>query len=131
MNRTTSSLRNRAFTIIELLVVIAIISLLAGGAALALPRMLKGAQNDTAKNDLKIIETAIKAHELSNPNWSSLSELPLEPQSLTDPWGNPYTFTRSGEWNGQRYKYIIFSMGPNGVPNTFEGDDDIIHLISE
>lgn len=128
--RNTRSQR-RAFTIVELLVVIAIISLLAGGAALALPRILGGARADSAKNDLDTIAKAIQVHSLSNPNWALLSELPLEPQSLTDPWGNPYQFIRNGDWNGQTYKYILYSSGPNGVPNSFEGDDDIVHLISE
>lgn len=128
----SSRSRTRGFTIVELIVVIAIISLLAGGAALALPRILGNARADTASNDLKVIAQAIKIHEVSNPGWSSLSELPLEADSLIDPWGNPYTVLRNERWtDGNTYKYVLFSTGEDGVPNRVSGDDDIVHLVTD
>ena len=123
--------RRRGFTIVELIVVIAIISLLAGGAALTLPKILGGARADSAMNDLRVIENAIKIHEVSNPGWSSLSELPLEPDSLIDPWGNPYRVLRNETYNGRTYKYVLASNGEDGVPDGSFSDqsDDIVHTI--
>ncbi len=88
--------KNSGFTIIELLVVIVVIAIL---IALTLPNLFglqRRARDDTRKNDLKNIQSALETYFNDNNVYpSALSTLvPNDINAIpTDPKGGAYTYT--------------------------------------
>ncbi len=129
--------RNRAtgFTLIEMLVVVAIIAIL---GALVGPQILDrvgGARSETAKTQIKNIESALQLYKLDNYRYPTTDQgieaLVTKPTSSPeprnwkkggymkqmpkDPWGNPFLYFYD---NGE---YEIISYGADGEEGG-EGD---------
>jgi general secretion pathway protein G len=131
--------RRAAFTLIEVLVVVAIIVILATIAAIYVPKQLDEAKKGTAVTGCVTLDKAINSYfissgnpgisdddklpsspeQLVNPGWST-SFLPDGHQSLLDPWGKQYQFTRSQREDGTPY-IIVHTNAPDGTPISQHG----------
>ncbi len=129
------------FTLIEVMVVVVILSIL---AAFIVPRIMDRpdqARQVKAKNDIRVIESALQLYRLDNGfypsgdqglaalvnkpegdpqpgNWKQggyLEQLPL------DPWGNPYIYLNPGIHG----RMDILSLGADGRPGGERYDADI------
>ena len=118
------------FTLIEILLVVVIIGIL---AAVAVPRLggrVGQSQIAAARASIGAISTAIDLYETDNgkfpdslqnlvtkgsePNWNG--PYVRKAESLKDPWGNEFRFSKSGNI------YTVESAGPDG---SFGSSDDI------
>lgn len=136
--RHSARAARRGFTLMEMLIVLSIIALLMGMVIFQVSDLTSGAKPEKVKSDLLTFKEMLASYELDNgslpttdqgikalwekpttepvpPRWHSL----LEGQVL-DPWNHPYQYRNPGKHNPD--KYDIFSMGPDGLPDT---DDDI------
>jgi len=119
---------DRGFTIVELLIIIGIIGTL---ASIATPRFFiyqEKVKVTIAITDISTIAKEIMAYQLANSQYpDDLSELGLP--NTTDPWGNPYQYTKvEGTPQGQLRKdrfmvpvnsdFDLYSMGPDGRSST-------------
>ena len=115
---------DRGFTVVELLIVFGIIGTL---ASIATPKFLMYKEEvkvTIAITDISTIGKEIMAYELANSQYpDDLSELGFP--NITDPWGNPYQYTKvEGTPQGQLRKdrfmvpvnsdFDLYSMGPDG-----------------
>ena len=115
---------DKGFTVIELLIVFGIIGTV---ASIAAPRFLmykEKAKVSIAITDISIIGKEIMSYELANNQYpDDLSELGVP--NTTDPWDNPYQYTKvEGTPQGQLRKdrfmvpvnsdFDLYSMGPDG-----------------
>jgi general secretion pathway protein G len=115
---------DRGFTVVELLIVFGIVGTL---ASIALPKFYiyqEKAKVTVAIADISTIGREIMAYELANGQYpDDLSELGLP--SITDPWDNPYQYTKvegtpQGSLRKDRFMvpvnsdFDLFSMGPDG-----------------
>jgi general secretion pathway protein G len=114
--------RRAAFTLLEVLIVVAILVILASAASIALFRYLEDAKVGRAKNDMRVIEQAVKTYYLQNGEWPQqltliAPHLEAGQQSLLDPWHNPYTYdlvTYQDETDGsQKQRPIIYCQPPD------------------
>jgi general secretion pathway protein G len=135
--RSTSSSR-LGFTLFEMLIVLGIIAMLMGLVIYKLSGVSGTAQKETAKANILTFREALAAYQLdcgSLPTtqqglsalWSKPTVEPIPAQwhaqldeEILDPWGRPYQYRNPGKHNPD--KYDIFSMGPDGQPDT---QDDI------
>jgi general secretion pathway protein G len=129
--RSSSLLRSRArgFTLIELMVVIVILGMLLVLVGPNVWNMLKGAQADTAKNQMRLMSQAINAYRIRNKSLpKSLEELTQEDPTTkepyidggkipVDPWGEPYEYKQL-----ERGKFQLSSSGEDKQQGT---DDDL------
>jgi general secretion pathway protein G len=101
------------FTLIELILVTVIIGILAGMVALNVGGQSNKARRRAAKGDIATLSTAVDLYALDNNDKLPGSLAELAPQYIkkvpTDPWGEPYIFSPSGN------TYEIRSNG-NGNP---------------
>ena len=128
---------SKGFTLIEVMVVVVILSIM---AVLVVPKIMnkpEQARKTTARQNIRIIESALKMYKLENYNYPStdqgLEALVTKPSGSPepknyskngyidrlpkDPWGNPYQYLSPGTHG----EIDISSLGPDGVVS----DDDI------
>src|SRR5687767_13169762 len=154
LNEEVKSKRSAGFTLIEILLVIVIILLLAGALVVFVLPQQKGAEKNTTRLLLSSVDQALTTYRLNLGHYPTeqeggLDALLKKPQfenekmgekwqgpylkpgtSLDDPWGNKIryelvdTSTATDSQNPAGLPYKLFSVGPDGQPDT---DDDIKH----
>jgi general secretion pathway protein G len=134
----SSRTSRRGFTLMEMLIVLSIIALLMGMVIFNIGDFGETAKTEKVRADLLAFKEMLAGYQLESgvlPTteqgikalWSKPTVEPvpthwramLEQETL-DPWNHPYQFRNPGKRNPD--KYDIFSMGPDGLPDT---DDDI------
>lgn len=132
--------RRRGFTLIEIMAVVVIMGMLMATLAVGIAGQLEKANMTTAKGQIARIDQALQFYKLDNKrfpntdqgldaliNQPTAAPVPkhydpagyIKPETLLDPWGEPFQYRQPGEHNP--YTYDIWSYGPDGV----EGGDDI------
>jgi len=118
----------------EMLLVLTIISMLVALAMMKLGDISGTAKEKTAAADIAGMKELLAAYELESGNLPTTEQglkalvtkptvdpIPahwramLEEESV-DPWGHPYQYRNPGKHNPD--KYDVFSMGPDGQPDT-------------
>ncbi|MCY1045219.1 type II secretion system major pseudopilin GspG [Corallococcus sp. bb12-1] len=118
--------RNRGMTLIEIMVVITILGLIAAAVGVAVIPKLEEAKQDTARLDIRNIQSAMKLYYTKKGNYpdtaTGLKAL-VDTQNLermpTDPWGKEYVYMNEGG------KPVITSYGSDGNPGGEGSDADI------
>jgi general secretion pathway protein G len=128
----------RGFTLMEMLIVLSIIALLMGMVIYNLTGVNEMAQRQKVDSDLLSFKELLAAYQLESGTlptteqglkalWEKPTAEPVPDrwkamldQEVKDPWGHPYQYLNPGKHNPDRYD--VFSMGPDGQPDT---DDDI------
>ena len=137
---TRRKTKDDGYTLIELLVVLGIIALLVALAAPQVVRYLGDARSQTARTQMKNIESALELYYLEIGSYPSstdgLQALVQKPpgatkwngpylrnaQGLNDPWGKPFIYASPGA-NGV---FDITSLGRDGKTGGEGQDTDII-----
>jgi len=130
--------RRKGFTLIEILLAMAILVILGSIVTVSVIRLQRGAQVDGARTQVRTLETAVQAYQLSvgtppttqqgldalrnppadlrNPNkWTGPY---MEKEIPADPWGQPYQYEQVSA-----DQFRIWSAGPDGASGT---DDDVV-----
>ena len=128
-----------AFTLIEIVITLTIIAILASGSIYLLKGQIDSAKDTRVDSDLQAIALALQSYEsralrmpTTEQGLMALVEKPtMEPipenyrafmeEMPKDPWGAAYKY----RFPAQKSKkpYDLYSMGPNGVDDSGEGDD--------
>ena len=144
--------RTSGFTLIEVLLVIVIILMLAGALVVFVLPQQEGAEKNTTKLMLQQVESALDTYRLNMGRYPTeeqggLNALMTKPTfenermgdkwagpylkpgtRLEDAWGNPLRYeladATTDEENKSAPRYKLFSVGPDGQPET---SDDIQH----
>ncbi|GHE99832.1 type II secretion system major pseudopilin GspG [Thalassotalea profundi] len=138
MIQSKSNKKQQGFTLLEIMVVIVILGIL---ASMVVPNLMGSqdqAREQKAVIDIGALETALGMYRSQNYNYPTTEqglealvvETDVEPlprrfpeggyikRLPKDPWGNDYQLLNPGEHG----KMDVFSLGPDGLPDT---DDDI------
>ncbi len=114
------------FTLIEILLVVVIIGMLAGIAAVAVPRNIEKARRAKAAADISAISLAVQSYYMEEGKYpQSLDALTsgddpyLEKGIPKDPWKNPYNYAYPG--SHKPLKFDLYSYGMDGVAS----EDDV------
>ncbi|MDF1753087.1 MAG: type II secretion system major pseudopilin GspG [Verrucomicrobiales bacterium] len=130
--------KQSGFTLVELVVVMTIIVVLAGSGIFLVTGIIDDARVQTADNNLKALDVALKSYERNNygkpptqeQGLAALTERPTSgnvpkrwraylEEPMLDPWGNEYQYRFPAQKSKRRYD--IWSLGEDGV----ESEDDI------
>src|SRR5689334_7462035 len=115
-----------AFTLMEMLVVVAIIVVLAGAGIPIYLNYVDKARKDTAQRGVMMLESAVKAWMLSDPQGMAPPSLDVLAQSingqraalpisaLQDPWGHPYQMNAQDS-DPNTGVPLIFTQTPQGL----------------
>lgn len=111
----------RGMTLIEIMVVVAIIGLIMGGVGIMAFNRFQDAQLDTAKSEVKKIQSAIDTYRVNKKGkcpktLEDLKAAQFIDRVPKDPWDNEYKFTCDNT------KIEVISPGPDGE---FDSPDDI------
>lgn len=123
--------RQRGLTLLEILVVVTILALVAGVAGQAVFNALAGAQEDTAKVQIKNLEDALETYRVKFHKYPSTSEglqaLVKPPKGRAimesipkDPWDQEYIYISPGQHRTGR-----FDLSSKGADTTAGTEDDI------
>lgn len=122
----------------EMLIVLTIIALLMGMVIFQVSDLTGGAKPEKVQADLLAFKEMLASYQLENGTlptteqglkalWSRPTVEPVPQhwhaqldQETLDPWGHSYQYRNPGKHNPD--KYDVFSMGPDGQPDT---DDDL------
>ena len=129
MNNKNEQKRRRnsaGFTLIEILLVVVIIGMLAGIAAVSVPKNMKKARNAKAAADISAIGMAVNAYYLDFGKFpqgldalGSGDDPYLEKGVPKDPWGADYQYAYPG--SHKPLKFDLYSLGEDGS----QSEDDI------
>jgi general secretion pathway protein G len=115
--------KRRGMTLIEIMVVITILGLIAAAVGVAVIPKLGEAKQDTARLDIKQIESALKLYYTKRgryPDTAGGLKALVDTQNLEkipmDPWDREYVYLNEGG------KPVIRSYGRDGSPGG-EGED--------
>lgn len=119
--------RSRAgFTLIEILLVVVIIGMLAGIAAVSVPKNMRRAREAKAAADISAISMAVQTFYMDKGKYPSSLDLLvqgddpyLEKGVPDDPWQNKYQYAYPG--SHKPLKFDLYSYGEDGV----QSSDDI------
>jgi general secretion pathway protein G len=122
--KTSSSRRNRGFTLIEVLLVLVILVVLASLAVVAYGPIQRKANINSAKTQAELLAQAVESYQLAIGSYpssqSGLNALRSAPGDLADPskWDGPYLARDipADPW-GQQYRYAY--PGQHN-PNSFD-----------
>jgi general secretion pathway protein G len=133
-------LLQRGFTLIEIMVVVVIIGLLAAVVTQQLMGNVDDAQISKAKQDIRVMETALTLYRLDNfryptteqgldalvsrpadPNLTNWREGGYVKRVTKDPWGREYQYASPGEHG----EFDIWTLGADGQPGGEKSDVDI------
>jgi prepilin-type N-terminal cleavage/methylation domain-containing protein len=118
----TKSGRNRAFSLIELVIVVVILGII---AAIALPRMSKGAAGATdtsLKSSLAVMRSAIDLFQAEHAGvFPSLTNLPNAMTQYSDDAGTTFVTTKDGThpWGPYLRAIPALPVGADKGKNTF------------
>lgn len=136
--RLRARARRQGFTLMEMLLVLTIMALLMGMVIFNLIGINETAQKQKAQADVLGFKELLAGYQLSSGTlpttdqgvkalWAKPTSEPIPQhwralleQEVVDPWGHSYQYRNPGKHNPDRYD--VFSMGPDGLPDT---DDDI------
>ena len=114
------------FTLIEILLVVVIIGMLAGIAAVAVPRHIDDARRATTMAGIRSVGVAIASYYMKTGRYPATLDLLtagedpyLEGGVPKDAWGQPLQYAFPGAH--RPLKYDLFSWGKDGVAS----DDDL------
>ncbi|HOE40399.1 MAG TPA: type II secretion system major pseudopilin GspG [Rhodoferax sp.] len=128
----------RGFTLLELLVVMVIIGLLVGYVGPMYFKQIGKSEIKTTRAQIDAFGKALEQYRLDTGHFptteqglTSLTEKPpserkwdgpyLKKKVPADPWGNPYTYKRPGDYG----EYDIMSLGRDGALGGAGEDADI------
>ena len=117
MARRLRAARRRGFTLIEILLVVAIIGMLVALVGVAVPKYLESTRKDTAKTQIRMLETALDSYNMKNGKYpATLDEVKefLRGNEIPDtPWHGDYQYTPSSSNPG--YSYEVTCTAPDGT----------------
>lgn len=113
---------SEGFTLIEVLVGVLIVALIFGGAAYFVPGILERARVNTAKTDLKKIDSAVEIYE------TNVGELP---QTLEDLVRRPADERIASEWSQVLKKVPVDPWNRKYIYRTTPGGANPYELYSE
>lgn len=121
-NRQTG--RAAGFSLIEVMVVVVIIGLLAGAVAMRFGGVVDNARTSRARSDIATLIDAVEMYYLNHSRYPSNTEGldVVEIKSRTDPWGNPYHYSRPGP---DKEPFEIVSFGADGQEGGEGPDADV------
>ena len=117
--------RSRGMTLLEIMVVLVILGIMATGVAVVVFPRIEEAKRDTARTDIKAIESALTLYYARKGNYpdTAVGLKPLIDMQLLDrtkdPWGKDYVYMLQGG------KPVIISYGRDGQPGGEGPDADI------
>jgi len=143
--------RTGAFTLIEIMAVVLIIGLLGGIVGAVVFSQVDKARVNTAKTQIKQLESALEFYRLDNARYPSTEQGLLalvhkpsgdpQPRSYRpegylqggqvpkDPWGEDYQYRSPGEHN--TYSFDLWSFGADGKPGGDDNNADIGNWASD
>lgn len=123
--KRTRNSSKMGFTLIEILLVVAIIGMLVALVGVAVPKFLENARKDTAKTQIRMLETAVDAYNMKNgKNPATLDEVKdfLKGGEVPEtPWHGDYQYASSSSSAGFTYEITCTAQDGTVIANTSIG----------